>query len=140
MCKATQYNEYKEAAEILVNLPGITDQTGLSVSEKGQWKAWPQEIDAFWNPMEIIEKTTIPTLVFFGELDKNVDPVQGAQAYQAALGKAGNQDYMVITIEGAGHVLTPATTGCLDEAVSPEWVTEYLYTLDNWVGYRYPLN
>jgi hypothetical protein len=49
------------------------------------------------------------------------------------LQKAGNPDYSVITIEGVGHVLTPATTGCLDEAVSSEWATEYLDTLEIWI-------
>jgi pimeloyl-ACP methyl ester carboxylesterase len=139
MAKATEYSEYREAVDILVNIPGVTEHTGLTVSEQSQWNAWPREIDAFWNPMDAIEKTTIPMLVFFGELDKNIDPVQGAQAYEAALEKAGNTDYMVITIENAGHVLTSATTGCLDEPVSSEWVSEYLDTLENWVSDRNPL-
>lgn len=139
MQKAREYSEYKEAADILVNIPGVSENTGLSVSTQDQWNPWPLEIDAFWDPMDVIEKTTIPMLVHFGELDKNIDPVQGAQAYEAALNKAGNNDFMIITIGGAGHVLTPATTGCLNEPVNPSWVGEYLDTLDVWVGNRYPL-
>jgi hypothetical protein len=138
MQKAREYDEYREAAEILVGIPGVSDYTGLTVSEQNQWNAWPLEIDAFFDPMEVIEHTTIPMLVHFGELDKNIDPVQGALAYKEALEKAGNNDYRVITIQDAGHVLTPAITGCMDEAVSSEWVTEYLDTLNSWVAAHHP--
>jgi pimeloyl-ACP methyl ester carboxylesterase len=138
MQKAQDYNEYREAAEILVNIPGVSDHTGLTVQEQNQWSAWPREIDAFFDPMVVIENTTIPMLIHFGELDKNIDPIQGAQAYKSALQKSGNKDYRVITIQGAGHVLTPATTGCLNEPVSPEWVTEYLDTLEAWVLDHHP--
>jgi pimeloyl-ACP methyl ester carboxylesterase len=138
MNKAQEYNEYREAAEILVNIPGVSEYTGLTVSEQNQWSAWPREIDAFFNPMDVIEHTTIPMLVHFGELDKNVDPMQGAQAYKAAFEKAGNKDNMVIIIQDVGHVLIPVTTGCLDEPVSGEWVTEYLDTLENWVIDHHP--
>ena len=138
MQKAQAYNEYQAAAEILVNIPGVSDYTGLSVSEQDQWSAWPREIDAFFDPMDVIEHTTIPMLVHFGELDKNIDPMQGAQAYKSALQIAGNKDYSIIIIQGVGHVLTPATTGCYNEPVSGEWVTEYLDTLDNWIMDHHP--
>jgi len=133
MCKATEYNQYKEAAEILVNIPGVSEHTGLTVSEQSQWRVWPQNIDAFWDPMDVIEKTSIPMLVFFGELDKNIDPVQGAQAYESALEQAGNENYTIEVIQGAGHVLTHATTGCIDENGSSEYVQEYLEILDSWI-------
>jgi pimeloyl-ACP methyl ester carboxylesterase len=135
MAKATNYNDYREAVEVLVNIPGVVEHTGLSISEENQWNPWPRDIDAFFDPMEVIQHTTIPVLAFFGELDKNVDPVQGAQAYEAALKQAGNQDYMIKVIQGAGHVLAPATTGCLDEYVPAEYVPEYLDILDNWLSF-----
>ena len=77
-------------------------------------------------------------LVFFGELDKNIDPVQGAQAYESALRQAGNKNYQVKVIEDVGHILTPATTGCLSESVSSEYVHEYLTILEDWIGDLYP--
>jgi hypothetical protein len=138
MIKATEYNEYKEAAEILVDIPGVYEYTGLTVSEEGQWNPWPRDIDAFFDPMDVIKHITIPVLAFFGELDKNIDPVQGAQAYNAALEEAGNNDYMVTVIQDAGHVLTPAVTGCLDESGSNEYVPEYLNILENWIIDQYP--
>lgn len=83
--------------------------------------------------MDVIKQTTIPVLAFFGELDKNIDPVRGAQAYKSALEEAGNEDYLIEVIQGAGHVLAPAQTGCLDEFVSSEYVPEYLEILEEWI-------
>ena len=134
MAKAAQYNDYREAVEVLVDIPGVVEYTGLSLSEDNQWNPWPRDIDAFFDPMDVIQHTTIPVLVFFGELDKNVDPIQGALAYEAALKQAGNQHYMISTLQGAGHVLAPATTGCLDEHVPAEYVPEYLDILKNWLS------
>ncbi|UCH13943.1 MAG: alpha/beta fold hydrolase [Bacteroidales bacterium] len=136
MQKATTYSEYKEAADFLVTIQSIVDYTGVSVSEENSWNAWPRNIDAFFNPMDVIEHTTIPVLVFFGELDKNIDPVQGAHAYQSALEASGNQDYRIEVIEGAGHVLAPAQTVCLDEFVGSEYVPEYLEILEEWLSDR----
>jgi pimeloyl-ACP methyl ester carboxylesterase len=63
--------------------------------------------------MKVIEHTTIPVLAFFGELDKNIDPIQGAEAYEAALQRAQNQDYQIEVIPGVGHILVPTKTGCI---------------------------
>ena len=134
MIKATKYETYKAAAEILLSIPGISGHTGLTLSAENQWNPWPRDIDAFYDPMDVMRHTKIPVLVLFGALDKNVDPVQGALAYEAALNAAGNQDYLIKVLEGAGHVLAPATTGCLDEAIPAEYVEEYLDILENWLG------
>jgi len=134
MAKATVYNDYREAVEVLVNIPGVVEHTGLSISEENQWNPWPRDIDAFFDPMDVIRHTTIPVLAIFGELDRNVDPVQGAQAYETALKQAGNQNYSIKVIQDAGHVLAPATTGCLDEHVPAEYVPEFLDILDNWLS------
>ena len=138
MAKATNYNDYREAADILINIPGVTEYSGLTVSEEDQWSPWPREIDAFFDPMDVIKQTTIPMLVFFGELDKNIDPVQGVLAYESALKEAGNENYLIKVIEDVGHILTPATTGCLSESVSSEYIPEYLITLEEWISDLYP--
>jgi pimeloyl-ACP methyl ester carboxylesterase len=83
--------------------------------------------------MEVIEHTTIPVLAFYGELDRNIDPVQGAEAYEAALQRAGNQDYLIEVIPGVGHVLVPAKTGCIGESRGREYAPEYLGTLEAWL-------
>ena len=136
MIKATEYNDYREAVDILVDIPGVVEFSGLSVTEESQWNPWPRDIDAFFDPMDIIKHTTIPMLVFFGELDKNVDPTQGAQAYEAALQEAGNKNYTIKVIQDVAHILTPATTGCLSESVSNDYAQEYLDILEDWLSNR----
>lgn len=133
MNKATQYESYREAAEILLEIPGVYENTGLILSEEEQWAPWPRDIDAFFDPVDVLQVTTIPVLAFFGDLDKNIDPVQGAQAYERALTTAGNQDYLVKTIEGAGHVMVEVETGCLGEFVGKQYMTEYLEALEFWL-------
>jgi pimeloyl-ACP methyl ester carboxylesterase len=131
--KATSYTEYREALEILLGIPGVQEYTGLSISEEETWNPWPQDSDAFIDPIDFIELTTIPVLVFYGELDKNIDPVQGAQAYKAALVRAGNHYYRIEIIPGAGHVLTPATTGCINESGGRDYVPQYLEIMEEWL-------
>lgn len=134
MIKATTYTTYKEAVDILLSVPSVSDHTGLTLSAENQWNPWPQDIDAFFDPMEVVQHTTKPMLILFGALDKNIDPVQGALAYETALSAAGNRDYTIKVLEGAGHVLAPATTGCLDEAVPAQYVEEYLNILEDWLS------
>jgi pimeloyl-ACP methyl ester carboxylesterase len=131
--KATKYDEYREAMEILFEIPGVKDYAGLEITEVKDWKPWSRDWDAFIDPMDIIEHTTIPMLVFFGELDKNIDPVQGAEAYEAALQAAGNKDYRIVVIPGVAHTLTPAKTGCLDETWGTSYAPKYLGTLEAWL-------
>jgi len=58
-------------------------------------------------------------LAFFGELDKQTDPVQGAEAYETALQTAGNQDYQIEVLAGVAHV----------SVANPK----YLKTLEQWL-------
>jgi len=133
MNKATNYETYSEAAQILLDISGVYELTGLIHSEEENWSPWPRDIDAFFNPVDVLERTKIPVLAFFGELDKNIDPVQGAQAYELALAAAGNQDYRVEVLEGAGHVMVEVETGCLGEAVGTVYMAEYLEMMELWL-------
>jgi pimeloyl-ACP methyl ester carboxylesterase len=131
--KATEYSDYREAIEILFTIPGVSDYTGLKLVDEEDWKPRSSDGDAFINPMNTIEHFRIPVLAFFGELDKNIDPVQGAKAYEEALRKAGNLDYRVITIPGVNHVMMSANTGCIGEEDGREFIPEYLVTLETWL-------
>lgn len=131
--KADNYDEYRQAVEMLLGIPGIKDLTGLELSDAKDWQPWSRDWDAFLDPMEIVEHTTLPMLVFFGELDKNIDPIQGAQAYEAALQKAGNQDYLIVVIPGVAHTLTPAKTGCLNEIWGASYIPDFLVTMETWL-------
>ena len=89
--------------------------------------------------MEIIEQITIPMLVFFGEKDTQVDPIQGTQAFQEALERAGNPNFRVELIPDTDHNIILSETGCLDERdrrTRSEWTNyapEYLDLLEEWL-------
>jgi pimeloyl-ACP methyl ester carboxylesterase len=133
MMKATTYNEYREAADILVNIPAAVQYTGFTILVQNNWRPLSRNIDSFYDPMDDIKLINIPMLVLYGELDKNVDPVQGAEAYKNAFEISGNANYRIEVIEGAGHILTPAETGCIGEFVSSEYIPEYLEILEQWL-------
>lgn len=133
---ASTYEEYREAMEYLVQFPAASRYAGTEVRDEEAWAAWPRDTDAFFDPIEIIEKTTIPVLAFFGGKDTNIDPVQGAEAYEAALRKAGNQDYRVVVLPDVAHVMVPATTGCIGESASGSYAPEYLDTMSEWLQQR----
>jgi hypothetical protein len=136
---ATGYDEYREAMEILLEIPGVKALTGEEIQEKRSWIPLRKDNpNAFFDPMDIMEHTTIPVLAFFGELDKNIDPVQGAEAYEAALQKAGNQDYQVVFIPGVAHTLVPDETGCLNESWGTRLAPEYLETMEAWLQHLAP--
>jgi pimeloyl-ACP methyl ester carboxylesterase len=132
---ATSYAEYREAVEILLEIPHFNLHTGtnLELAAEEGWQPEPRDRDRFFDPMDVIEHTTIPMLVFFGELDKNIDPVQGVEAYEAALQAAGNQNYHVELIPDVGHVLMPARTGCIGEASGRSYAQQYLEVLEAWL-------
>jgi pimeloyl-ACP methyl ester carboxylesterase len=131
--KATSYDEYREAVDVLMGIPSVKYNMGFEITEEKDWEPRPRDWDSFIDPMEVIEHTTIPMLVFFGELDKNIDPVQGAKAYEAALQKAGNQNYRIVVIPGVAHTLTQAKTGCLNETWGTSYAPEFLETMETWL-------
>jgi hypothetical protein len=130
----TSYDEYREAMEILLSDMVVRSSTGVKLTEERQWIPLREDNpNAFFNPMEIIEHTTIPVLAFYGDLDKNIDPVQGAKAYEAALQKVGNQNYQVVFIPGVAHNLVITETGCLGENWGSNLSPEYLETMEVWL-------
>jgi pimeloyl-ACP methyl ester carboxylesterase len=93
----------------------------------------------FFNPVSILEKTKIPVLALFGDKDTQVDPVQGAKAYQSALKSAGNPLSQVVTIPNADHILSIAKTGSFKELQEKfrtgkiTFAPEYPATLRDWL-------
>ncbi len=135
--KATTYAEYRVAMEALLGIPSLETHLGSNVIDEQEWEPLPRDWDVFFDPMDVVERTTIPVLAFFGELDMNIDPVQGAKAYETALRRAGNPFSRVISIPGVAHLLFPAETGCQDllgtGSGSQEYAPEYLVTLEDWL-------
>lgn len=138
--KANTYREYLENVERLNEHLSDAD-FGLSrdVIPESEWE--PEDVKglAFFNPIEVIEQTTIPVLAIFGELDRQVDPVQGSQAFSQALQEAGNPLTRVELIPGVDHVIVKTETGCFDEQANYSraqllgYPDEYLDLLETWV-------
>jgi dipeptidyl aminopeptidase/acylaminoacyl peptidase len=140
VCKATTYDEYRENKTNLVQFPSALIFTGSDIIPEEEWSPWDRGVDAFFNPIEVIEQTTIPVLAFFGEKDTQVDPFQGAQAYEQALQKAGNQHYRVELIPGVDHSLVLCETGCMmerDRRSGADWLKyapEFLDLMEEWLA------
>ena len=145
--RAESYDEYVQYKGRLDALPGIgaADIFGYrtGVRSEEEWHAPNLQGEYFWNPIEVIEQTTIPVLAFFGEKDTQVDPIQSAQAYRDALEQAGNPNYLVELIPGTDHNIILSETGCLDERNKRErnewtnYAPEYLDTLEEWLKELY---
>jgi pimeloyl-ACP methyl ester carboxylesterase len=139
MCQATTYQEYRENHANLIQFPPALIFTGSDIRPEEEWEPWDRNVDAFFDPIAVIEQTTIPVLAFFGEKDTQVDPFQGEQAYREALEKAGNQHYQVELIPGVDHNIVLSETGCLAERDSRPWALwlkyapEYLDLMEDWL-------
>jgi len=129
--------------KLLDALPGIeaasifSYRTGVRPEE--EWHAPNLQGEYHWDPMQVIEQTTIPVLAFFGELDTQIDPILSAQAYQEALERAGNPNYRVELIPDTDHNIVLSETGCLEERENrPHWqwtnyAENYLDILEDWL-------
>jgi pimeloyl-ACP methyl ester carboxylesterase len=134
------YVQYKRWLDTLVGIGSASMfgyKTGVVPEE--DWHVHDPDHEYFWNPIKVIEQTTIPVLAFFGEKDTQVDPIQGAQAYQEALQRAGNPNFRVELIPGADHNIVLSETGCLSEQEKrsrrerSHYAPEYLDTLQEWL-------
>jgi pimeloyl-ACP methyl ester carboxylesterase len=141
---AQTYEEYERYKAPLADFPDLVAVAELGffmgVRPEEEWHADDLSGDYFADPIEVIERTTIPVLAFFGERDTQVDPVQGAQAYAEALERAGNPLSRVELIPGTDHNIILSETGCLEERDNrPRWrwtdyAPEYLDILQEWLA------
>ncbi len=127
--KGPTYEAYTAAMEVLVEIEGWETFAGPEMRTEEEWQPWPAEIDAYFDPMTVIEHTTIPVLAVFGEMDRYIDPIQGAAAYERALQSAGNPDYHVELIPGVGHTMQTQSTMCGAGGATSE---RYLELLAQW--------
>ncbi|UCF19782.1 MAG: alpha/beta fold hydrolase [Gemmatimonadota bacterium] len=142
--RAQTYEEYARQKSQLANYPVLGDMAFLGfrigVAPEEEWHADDLEGDYFWDPMKVIERTTIPVLAFFGGKDTQADPIQGAKAYRAALERAGNQNFRIELIPGVDHNIILSETGCMEErerrprSAWTNYAPEYLDTLEEWLG------
>jgi pimeloyl-ACP methyl ester carboxylesterase len=142
--RAQTYEEHVRYKAPLADYPVIRSMTDLGfnyrVLPEEEWHADDLNGEYFaFDPMEIIEQTTIPVLAFFGGKDTLIDPIQGMQAYRVAVELAGNPNSRVELIPGTDHNIILSETGCLDERARrprSEWTNyapEYLDSLEEWL-------
>ncbi len=141
--RARTYEEYVIYKKKLASFPALASITELGLSmrirPKEEWHADDLNGDYYWNPIEVIRKTTIPVLAFFGEKDTQIDPVQGVQAYQEALEHASNSNFRIELIPGVDHNLIISKTGCLEERRKrsrkgwQNYAPQYLDILEKWL-------
>ena len=87
------------------------------------------------DPGEDWAEITVPVLGLYGGNDAQVDAEQNTTALQAALEKAGNQDFTITVIPTANHLFQDATTGSVQEyaQLEPHLMPEFLSTVSDWL-------
>jgi len=90
-----------------------------------------------FDPQAVWEKTSIPVLAVWGELDRNVPARQSATRLKQYLDKAGNQDHTLIVFPKGNHEGLEAETGFDDEYPRlKRYVPGYFETTINWIQKR----
>jgi pimeloyl-ACP methyl ester carboxylesterase len=114
--RAQTYDEYVRYKSQIDDYPAL-EKMGIKmrVIPEEKWEPPNPNGRYFFNPISIIEKIKIPVLAFFGERDTQADPIQGMNAYRAALQLAGNKNFRIELIPGVDHCMIVTKTGCLNE-------------------------
>jgi hypothetical protein len=86
---------------------------GSGVTPEKQWRANESDNEDSWNPMEVMERVTIPVLALFDERDTQVDPIQGA-------------DHNMIVTE----------TGCISESDKRLQRGDWTFAQEYWIRWR----
>jgi pimeloyl-ACP methyl ester carboxylesterase len=113
---AKTYQEYLEAAEYLNKNQVVSSFLGWGrIVSEDQFSPRSPSNEGFFNPMTIVERTSIPVLAIFGGKDTQVDPFQAYEAYEHALKKAGNPLSQIKLFPDADHIIMLSKTGCMIE-------------------------
>ncbi|NIO28655.1 MAG: alpha/beta fold hydrolase [Candidatus Latescibacteria bacterium] len=138
--RSTSYDEYVRLKTPLLRYDVLADfNMYMGIRPEEEWHPPNFDGEYFFDPMTIVERTTIPVLALFGEKDTQADPYQGVRAYRSALEKAGNKHCRVKLISGVDHNLIISETGCLEERnrrSASGWRNyppEYLDLLEEWL-------
>ena len=132
--KASTYDEYRTAAEVVYGVPGIQLVYPFEIASEEDWSPPSPDVDieSYFDPMTIVRELTIPVLAVYGELDRNIDPVQGTDAYAAAFAAGGHELSRVELIAGVGHTMQHQETGRMGEP-GGTLSERYLELLDQWL-------
>jgi uncharacterized protein len=88
-----------------------------------------------YDPIPVLEKTTLPVLMTFGELDLQVPAAQNKSKMEEALTKAGNKNFKSVVFPKASHLYQEAKTGSPSEysELPKEFVPGFLETISDWI-------
>jgi len=128
--RSATYAEYLSHMQVLIDIPGLGYEES-SIEAEIEWAPWDLSEGATFDPVSVIEQTAIPVLAFYGEFDHRVDPIQGVDAYQAAL-QGGHSLSQAILLETAGHTLNYTRSGCSDVS-GRTYVAKYLDHTEGWL-------
>jgi dipeptidyl aminopeptidase/acylaminoacyl peptidase len=114
---AKTYEEYMASGTVLLDKYPIVKALDFmaGILPEDRWKPKDPEGEAYYNPIDVIQATRIPTLVVLGDKDCNVDPEQSIIAYEEALTQARNSHFEVALIPGTDHNIILCETGCEKE-------------------------
>ncbi len=133
--RARTYREYLEAAEYLSRDPVVSAMKWGGVMSEADFAPYPPSHQMFFNPVTLLEKITSPVLAIFGENDTQIDPRQGAEAYQHALEKAGNPFFRIAQFPGSNHGILLSETGCMkDWGRNRGYAPGYLELMREWLA------
>ena len=87
------------------------------------------------DPALYLSAVKIPVLAMIGSKDLQVPAEENLPAIETALGKAGNDRFKLVRLEGLNHLFQHATTGRPDEYASIEetFAPEVLAAMGDWV-------
>jgi uncharacterized protein len=88
-----------------------------------------------YDPTEDWAQTTQPLLAIYGGKDVQVDADQNAPALEAALRRAGNEQYEIVVLPNANHLFQEAETGSVSEYVRlpAEFTSDLVPTIIEWL-------
>lgn len=106
-----------------------------STKDNPTWQA--RRLIQDYKPIPVLERTRIPVLAFFGEVDREAPVEKNKEAMDAALKRAGNKDYTIIVLPKASHIFLEAETGGKKELPRlNRFVPQYFELMDVWLRKR----
>jgi len=82
---------------------------GAKWTEQAQLAASPEDLEGWrrqrFDPAPVLSRTTVPTLVLYGERDTLVPPAENAELMRRYLAEAGNRDVTIKVFPRANHSL-----------------------------------
>ncbi len=138
------YQEYLAAVAFLdrnefSKLIGLNNPSMSEEKFKARDKS-SAKLGSRYDPMPLVSGLQFPILALFGERDKNINSVQGVEAYRQAFKTAVHGLNRVEMIPAANHMLYEAETGCVREMMAqvaggkPLYSPRALSIIDEWLG------